>query len=96
MSTYTPRPIDTSKVKLDPSLGDLLERLAAHNHDNWARQRIAEGWRFGPQRDDREKVHPDLVPYDQLSESEKEYDRITVVDTLKAVVALGYTIRPSH
>jgi hypothetical protein len=91
--TYVPRPIDTAKVKLDASLEGLLERLAANNHDQWAKQRMADGWRLGEQRDDRAKLHPDLVPYEELPESEKQYDRITVLETLKAIVALGYTIR---
>jgi hypothetical protein len=90
--TYTPRPIDTSGIELSPGLRDLIERLAANNHDNWAQQRIAEGWRYGPERDDGAKTHPDLVPYDKLPESEKEYDRRSVVETLKAIVASGYRI----
>ena len=91
--TYRPRPIDTSKVVLDPGLLELVELLAAHNHDIWAQQRIAEGWKLGSCRDDAAKTHPDLVPYDELPDSEKEYDRKSVVQTLKALVALGYCIR---
>jgi hypothetical protein len=93
MPGYTPRPIDTSSVALDRSLDALIERLAANNHDNWARQRLADGWRYGERRDDSNKLHPDLVPYDDLSESEREYDRISVISTLKAITALGYSIR---
>jgi hypothetical protein len=92
--TYRPRPIPTSRVELDSDLHELVERLAESNHDHWARQRIGEGWNWGPERDDHAKTHPDLVPYDQLSESEKEYDRTSVVETLKAIIAAGYEIRP--
>jgi hypothetical protein len=91
--TYNPRPINTSKVLLKHDLNALVERLAAHNHDHWALQRMSEGWRHGEQRDDHAKLHPDLKPYDDLPESEKEYDRISVIQTLKSIVALGYTIR---
>ena len=90
--TYNPDPIDTSGVNLDPRLGELIERLAANNHDHWALQRITEGWRFGPERNDKTKTHPDLVPYEELSDSEKEYDRTSVVETLKAIIALGYRV----
>jgi hypothetical protein len=93
MSTYVPRPIDTSGVSLDSGLNQLIETLAANTHDHWSKQRIAEGWRFGHTRDDAEKTHPDLVPYEDLTESEKEYDRLTVRETLKAILALGYAIR---
>jgi hypothetical protein len=90
--TYRPDAIDTSDVELSPSLSELIERLAANNHDHWALQRIAEGWRFGPDRNDKVKTHPDLVPYEELPDSEKEYDRRSVVETLKAIVALGYRV----
>ena len=88
--SYRPDPIDTSNIALPPELLELTERLAQNAHDVWARQRIAEGWTYGPQRDDTAKKHPDLVPYGELPESEKEYDRSAAMETLKAIVALGY------
>jgi ryanodine receptor 2 len=92
MNTYTPKPLDTSAVILPASLQDLLEQLAENAHDVWAATRIAQGWSFGPSRDDAAKKHPCLVPYDQLPESEKEFDRKTAGETLKAILKLGYTI----
>lgn len=97
--TYTPQPIDTSGVELSPEITELIERLAEHNHDVWARQRITDGWRYGPQRNDDRKEHPCLAPYEELPESEKEYDRQTAREVLKAIVALGYRIeteQPGH
>jgi hypothetical protein len=91
-SDWTPRPIDTSSVRLPADLEALTERLAENTHDIWARQRLAEGWRYGPARDDVAKRHPDLVPYAELAEGEKQYDRATAMETLKAIVALGYRI----
>ena len=89
---YIPKPKDTSAVKLADGLKELLEQLAENTHDVWARQRIAEGWRYGPSRNDLQKEHPNLVPYDQLPESEKDYDRKTALETIKMMQALGYTI----
>jgi len=66
--------------------------LARNAHDIWARQRLADGWRFGPRRDDAKKEHPCLVPYEDLPESEKVYDRSAAMETLKAILALGYRI----
>jgi len=91
--SYRPSPIDTSHVHLDSQLEKLTELLAANAHDNWARQRLQEGWKYGPVRDDVTKSHPCLVPYDQLPESEKEYDRLTAMETLKAIIALGYVVK---
>ena len=89
---YTPRPIDTANVKLPKVLLELTERLAENAHDNWALRRLGEGWTFGPTRDDAAKKHPDLIPYADLPEGEKEYDRKTAMETLKAIIALGYHI----
>ncbi len=89
---YRPAPIDTSHVALTPGILELTELLARNTHDVWARKRLAEGWRYGPCRDDARKEHPDLVPYEQLSDSDKEYDRQTALETLWAIIALGYRI----
>ena len=93
MVPYTPKPIDTSKIQLTREIEELVERLAENNHDIWAQKRIDEGWRYGPMRNDNAKEHPDLVPYDQLPEPEKEYDRKTVLEALKAIVAFGYELK---
>ena len=90
--TYQPHPIDTARVTLPASLAPLVEQLAEHNHDIWARQRIADGWILGEKRDDQAKHHPDLIPYADLSDGEKQYDRNSVIETLKAIVALGHRI----
>ncbi len=74
----------------------MLERLAENAHDHWAARRISEGWVWGPQRDDSKKTHPDLIAYDRLNEAEKAYDRTTVLETLKAMIALGYRIEREH
>lgn len=92
MSRYEPKPIETGHVNIDPRMQDLVEKLAENAHDNWARQRMSEGWVHGPKRDDDKLTHPGLVPYAELSESEKEYDRITAMETVKAIIALGYDI----
>jgi hypothetical protein len=90
--SYQPQPVETSNVSLTQEILELRERLAENAHDHWARQRMAEGWTYGPHRDDQRKRHPCLVPYEELPESEKEYDRSAVIETLKAILALGYRI----
>lgn len=92
MKDYTPKPIETASITLPKELEELTEKLAENAHDHWAVGRMAAGWSYGPARDDEKKLHPDLVPYDELAESEKEYDRNSAMETLKAVLALGYEI----
>ena len=89
---YQPRPVDTSDVRLTADLRGLLEQLAEQVHEAWAARRLAEGWRYGECRDDQAKTHPCLVPYARLPETEKEYDRATVRQTLKTMANLGYCI----
>lgn len=83
---------DTSAVVLPESVVALVELLAEHVHDTWARRRRAEGWRYGDRRDDDARTHPGLVPFADLPESEKAYDRGTVLETLRALRALGFRI----
>jgi hypothetical protein len=87
---YKPEPIDTSKVQLSDEILELTERLAENAHEVWAQRRMAEGWRPGPRRDEAKKEHPLLVPYNDLPEEEKEYDRSAALETLKVLLALGY------
>jgi ryanodine receptor 2 len=90
---YQPTPIDTTGVELPKTLEMLTEQLAEHTHDVWAQGRKKEGWTYGPKRNDDEKKHPCLVPYADLPEKEKDYDRNTALGTLKAILSLGYEIR---
>lgn len=93
VAAYFPKTIDTSSIELSSDLRELVEHLAENNHDHWARKRLDEGWRYGPARNDAEKTHPGLVPYGELSEPEKEYDRKTVVEAIMAIMALGYDVK---
>ena len=89
---YNPKPIDTKNIQLPKELLELTEQIAENVHENWAAGRIAEGWIYGENRDNEKKTTPCLVPYSELPDSEKEYDRNTAIQTLKLIVALGYKI----
>jgi hypothetical protein len=89
---YRPRPISTVGVKLRDDILELTELLAQNAHEVWAQARLAEGWKYGPQRDDVAKHHPCLVSYENLPESEKQYDRNAAMETIKAILSLGYHI----
>lgn len=90
--TYTPKPVDTSDIQLSDELLQLTELMARNVHDIWSEGRIADGWTWGPQRDDARKENPCLVPYEELPESEKAYDRNTSIETLRLIISLGYKI----
>lgn len=93
---YTPNPIDTSGVELGEDLNQLVEQLARNVHENWAKGRVNEGWTYGPERNDKLKQHPCLIDYDNLPDSEKEYDRNTAMETLKLILKLGWRIKKTE
>ena len=89
---YIPQQIDTADVKLPKELELLVEFMAKNVHEVWAAAQIKEGWTYGRERDDANKKHPNLIPYSALPDSEKGYDRLMALDTIKLVKKLGSEI----
>ena len=90
--SYMPKPIDTTDIELPDELKMLVEQMSENVHEVWAKTRIKQGWTYGLERSDKLKTHPCLVPYNELSEEEKEYDRNTSISTLKLILKLGFKI----
>ena len=74
----------------------ITEKLAENVHENWAKARMEQGWTYGPVRDEASRTTPCLVPYGDLTEEEKEYDRRTALETVRQIVKLGYNIQPKE
>jgi len=89
---YKPQPINIDHIKLSPELLELTEAMAKNVHEVWAAGRIEQGWKYGNMRDDQLKQHPGLIPYEELSDSEKEFDRATAISTLKLIKKMGFEI----
>ena len=89
---YVPQPMDTSDIQLPEELNVLIEKMAKNVHEVWAQSRMEQGWTYGEQRNDELKHHPCLVPYEDLPEVEKQYDRDTSLQTLKLISKLGFKI----
>ncbi len=92
MEKYVPHPVDTSDIELPHELDDLVEKVAKNVHEVWAQSRMSQGWTWGPQRSDELKTHPCLVPYEELPEVEKQYDRDTALGTISLMMKLGFKI----
>ena len=90
--TYIPHLIDLSDIVLGDELIELREAIAEHAHDVWAAERQAQGWTYGPQRNDDLKQTPCMVPYSKLPENEKTFDREMAMNTIKLLKKLGYDI----
>lgn len=92
MKEYIPNPVDTKNIQLSKELNSLVEEMSKNVHEVWSAGRMKDGWTYGEERNDAEKKHPCLVPYEELSEEEKEYDRNTSVETIKLILKLGFKI----
>lgn len=91
-TNYVPEPINLTNVHLPDYLQVLVEDMARNVHEMWAQTRIQQGWVYGDERNDFLKHHPCLVPYKDLPEEEKEYDRNTAIATLKLIYKMGFKI----
>ena len=89
---YVPQPMDTSDIQLTEELKVLVEQMAKNVHEVWAQSRIEQGWSYGKERSDALRQHPCLIPYEELPELEKAYDRDTALGTLKLICKLGFKI----
>jgi RyR domain len=89
-------------LRIDPGSGEgrlhltdaQVERLAAAEHRRWLASRAVAGWRFEATRADAERVHPSMVPWPQLSESERDKDRNVVRQMPRVLRAAGLCVRP--
>lgn len=89
---YKPQPINITNIALPEELKQLVEQMSKNVHEIWAESRINQGWTYGPERNDVLKTHPCLIPYEDLPEEEKDYDRYTSTKTLKLIISLGFKI----
>lgn len=89
---YEPSPIGLDDVELSEDLSELQEAIAENAHEIWAKNRRDQGWSYGPERNDQKKETPDMIPYCNLPESEKLYDREMAMQTLKLVKKLGWEL----
>ena len=89
---YRPNPVNTNDVAIPEELMPLIEEMAKNVHEVWAKNRMDEGWIYGPERNDELKTHPCLLPYEELPENEKDYDRNTSQETLKFILKSGFGI----
>lgn len=87
---YIPTPFDDRNIPIPEELELLQEALAKNVHEVWAAGRLADGWKYGPVRADDKKEHPCLIPYEDLPEEEKDYDRATALSTIRFILSQGY------
>ncbi|WP_295877106.1 RyR domain-containing protein [uncultured Akkermansia sp.] len=85
--------LDTSSVQIPDDLSELIELIAENTHNVWAEERLRQGWKLGLCRDEQLKTHPCLIPYEDLPEKEKIFDRRIVSEVIKLIQVAGFSIK---
>ncbi|XP_026743410.1 LOW QUALITY PROTEIN: ryanodine receptor [Trichoplusia ni] len=93
---YDPQPINTSSVALNNDLNTIVQKFSEHYHDAWASRKIENGWVYGESWSDSQKSHPRLKPYNMLNDYEKERYKEPVRESLKALLAIGWSVEHSE
>uniref|UniRef100_A0A673MWT3 Ryanodine receptor 3 n=1 Tax=Sinocyclocheilus rhinocerous TaxID=307959 RepID=A0A673MWT3_9TELE len=89
---FDPRPINTATICLPEKLEYIANKYAEHSHEKWAAEKVLLGWKHGENIDEKAKTHPMLRSYKSLMEKEKEMYRWTVRESLKSMLAMGWSI----
>ncbi|XP_077586244.1 ryanodine receptor 2 [Stigmatopora nigra] len=90
--TFDPQPVETSNISLPERLEPVVNKYAEHTHEKWSLDKFANGWVHGEQLCENTKVHPLLKPYRALAEKDKEAYRWAIKETMKSMMAFGWTI----
>ncbi|RXM31020.1 hypothetical protein EOD39_7372, partial [Acipenser ruthenus] len=89
---FNPQPADTLNVNVPEKLDYFINKYAEHSHEKWSMDKFANGWVYGEPLCEATKVHPLLKPYKLLVEKEKEVYRWPIKESLKTMLAWGWSI----
>ena len=89
---FSIRPISKHTVTPISLSLDEITKMAKMSHERWMQEKLRNGWKWGSERDEGKKIHPDLVPWDSLSEGEKNKNLDIVRNILKLIEEVGHEI----
>ncbi|XP_056666198.1 ryanodine receptor 3 isoform X3 [Monodelphis domestica] len=89
---FDPKPINTINYSLPEKLEYVVTKYAEHSHDKWACDKSQNGWKYGISLDENVKTHPLIRPFKTLTEKEKEIYRWPARESLKTMLAVGWTV----
>lgn len=71
---------------------DEIDTLARNEHDLWMREKTERGWRSGSERDDEKKIHPCLVPWENLSDDDRQKDIMFSKEIPRILANAGFEV----
>ncbi|XP_067335770.1 ryanodine receptor 3-like isoform X19 [Channa argus] len=89
---FDPKPINTANIALPEKLEHFANKYAEHSHEKWSAEKVLLGWKYGDCVDEKAKTHPQLRTYKALTEKEKEIYRWPIRESLKSMLAMGWSI----
>ncbi|KAM9341381.1 ryanodine receptor 3 [Symphorus nematophorus] len=89
---FDPKPINTANIALPEKLEHFANKYAEHSHEKWSAEKVLLGWKYGDCVDEKAKIHPQLRTYKALTEKEKEIYRWPIRESLKSMLAMGWSI----
>ncbi|XP_054861875.1 ryanodine receptor 3-like isoform X4 [Amphiprion ocellaris] len=89
---FDPKPISTANIALPEKLEHFANKYAEHSHEKWSAEKVLLGWKYGDCVDEKAKIHPQLRTYKALTEKEKEIYRWPIRESLKSILAMGWSI----
>uniref|UniRef100_A0A8R1HP75 Ryanodine receptor n=2 Tax=Caenorhabditis japonica TaxID=281687 RepID=A0A8R1HP75_CAEJA len=90
LEPFIPTPIDISTTQLSHHAMEMHQKYAENLHELWAMRKIELGWAWGEIRSETSRKHPCLTHFNQLPETEKKYNTLLALSTMKTIEALGY------
>ncbi|KAM8915512.1 ryanodine receptor 3 isoform 7-T7 [Spinachia spinachia] len=89
---FDPKPNSTANFALPEKLEHFANKYGEHAHDKWSAEKVLLGWKYGDCVDEKAKIHPQLRVYKALTEKEKEIYRGPIRESLKSMLAMGWSI----
>ncbi|KAM9788020.1 ryanodine receptor 3-like isoform 7-T7 [Syngnathus typhle] len=89
---FEPKPITTANIALPEKLEHFVNKYAEHSHEKWSAEKVLLGWKYGDCVDEKARIHPQLRTYKALTEKEKDIYRWPIRESLKSMLAMGWSI----
>lgn len=82
-------PVETDRLAVEKFSTEELELLARMEHARWVAERLIANWTFAKEKSILRRENPNLVPWEDLKDNVREYDRDAVLHIPELLRAAG-------